>query len=176
MIKEQFTFFIIKPEVLKAKKEDEILSIIKEHGFLIRNLRRVVPTEGIIKEHYQHLIDKPFFPDLLKYMTSGEVIFGILQKRNAIEEWRKLIGDTDPSKAEEGTIRNKYGYKEENSIYNTVHGSDSPKSFYREIEIWYGKKDICLGCGEFVEEDDFYQGLPLCSHCGDEVWYGIGID
>lgn len=173
MTKGQFTFFIIKPEVLKAKKEEEILSIIRENGFLIRNLRRVVPTEEIIKEHYQHLIDKPFFPDLLKYMTSGEVIFGILQKRNAIEEWRKLMGNTDPNLAEEGTIRNKYGYKEGNSIYNTVHGSDSSKSFYKEIEIWYGKKNICEGCGKFIDEDDFYQGLPLCGNCGDSIFYGI---
>lgn len=173
MKKGQFTFFIIKPEVLKAKKEDEILSIIKEHGFLIRNLRRLVPTEEIIKEHYQHLIDKPFFPDLLKYMTSGEVLIGILQKRNAIEEWRNLMGNTNPDEAAKGTIRNKYGYREGNSIYNAVHGSDSSKSFYREIEIWYGKKDLCLGCGKFVDEDDFYQGLPLCSECGDSIWYGI---
>lgn len=173
MKKGQFTFFIIKPEVLKAKKEEEILSIIRENGFLIRNLKRVVPSEGIIKEHYQHLIDKPFFPDLLKYMTSGEVIFGILQKRNAIEEWRNLMGDTVPEKAKIGTIRNKYGYREGNSIYNAVHGSDSQQSFYREIEIWFGKKDICLGCGKFVEEDDFYQGLPLCPECGDSIWYGI---
>lgn len=173
MIKGQFTFFIIKPEVLKAKKEEEILSIIRENGFLIRNLKRVVPTEEIIKEHYQHLIDKPFFPELLKYMTSGEVLIGVLQKRNAIEEWRNLMGETVPEKAAKGTIRNKYGYKEGNSIYNTVHGSDSIESFYREIEIWYGKKDICIGCGKFVDEDDFIQGLPLCSKCGDSVFYGI---
>lgn len=171
MIKEQFTFFIIKPEVLKAKKEEEILSIIRENGFLIRNLRRLVPTEEIIKEHYQHLIDKPFFPELLKYMTSGEVIFGILEKTNAVEEFRTLIGDTNPDEAAEGTIRNKYGYREGNSIYNAIHGSDTMESFYREIRIWYGKIDLCSVCGKLI--DDFYDGLPLCDECGDSVCYGI---
>lgn len=171
MKKVQHTFFIIKPEVLKAKKEEEVLSIIRENGFEIKHLKRLTPTEEIIKEHYQHLIDKPFFPELLKYMTSGEVLIGILEKNNAVEDWRKLMGNTDPEIAEEGTIRNKYGYKEENSIYNTVHGSDSENSFYREIKIWYGKIDLCMCCSEFI--DDFYDGLPLCNKCGDSVCYGI---
>lgn len=153
----EYTFFIIKPEVIKNKKENEIIEVIKNNGFQISRLKKFKATKEQIEKHYTHLKDKVFFEDLIDYMTSGEIITGLLYKENAIEDWRSLMGATDPDKAEEGTIRNMFGYKIEGVIFNSVHGSDCMESFIEEINNWYPyfiefNKDKIPGYKEESEE------------------------
>lgn len=139
------TFFIIKPEVFNDGKAGEILEFIGNHDFKISHLRLFKPERYIIEKHYEHLKWEEFFPDLVQYMTSGQIMTGILEKDNAISEWRKLMGATDPTKAEKSTVRKTFGYIKNGQIFNSVHGSDSLESFKKEVELWYphlgGKED-----------------------------------
>ncbi len=132
------TFFIIKPEAVREKIVGDILEIIKDNGFKIKHLRKIIPSQNLIESHYNHIKDKDFFPSVLKYMTSGYVYTGVLEKENAIEDWRELIGSTNPNNAGKNTIRGIFGYIDKNKeIRNTVHGSDSYKNFQNELKIWY---------------------------------------
>ena len=111
-----------------------------------------------MEKHYNHLVNKPFFKELINYMTSGEIITGILYKENAINDWRTLMGTTNPELAEEGTIRNMFGYKIEDMIYNSVHGSDCLENFIEEVNNWYPyfiefNKDKIPGYNDEESED-----------------------
>lgn len=131
------TFFIIKPDGMV--NHHNISNIFKENGYHIKSLKRISPdeTREKLKEHYSHIIDKPFYSDVENYMTSGEIIIGKLTKYNAIEDFRKLMGTTNPEQADEGTIRKKYGKVIDGKIFNVIHGSDSKESYEREIKIWF---------------------------------------
>ena len=132
------TFFIIKPEAVRARIVGNILEIIQDNGFKIKHLRKTIPSKELIESHYSHIKDKDFFPSVLQYMTSGYVYTGVLEKENAIESWRNLMGPTNPNNAEKNTIRGIFGYIDENNeIRNTVHGSDSYENFQNELKIWY---------------------------------------
>ena len=87
-------------------------------------------------ESFVHYLS--LFPKVLEYMTSGYVYTGVLEKDNAIDSWRKLMGVTNPIYADKSTIRGMYGYIDKNGeIRNTVHGSDSKESYQKELKIWY---------------------------------------
>lgn len=132
------TFFIIKPD--GQEKIEEIFSILRENDFhIIRSfplLNNKDIIEAKLKKHYSHIVDKPFYKDVESYMTSGILTPGILVKKNAIEDLRKVMGSTDPNKAEKGTIRNLYGKNDNGKIYNVIHGSDSKEAVEREKKIW----------------------------------------
>lgn len=155
----EYTFFMIKPEVVKNNKQDEIIEIIKENNFIISRLKQFKPNREQMEKHYNHLVNKPFFNELINYMTSGEIITGILYKENAINDWRTLMGTTNPELAEEGTIRNMFGYKIEDIIYNSVHGSDCLENFIEEVNNWYPyfiefNKDKIPGYNEESEDSN----------------------
>lgn len=131
------TFFIIKPEVFKNNKQGELLEFIVNKGFKIKHFKIFKAPIEVLEKHYEHMKWKEFFPDLIQYMTSGKIAIGVLEKDNAIEEWRNVIGSTDPTKASPETIRGTFGYIKNGQIYNAVHGSDSYDNFIKELEIWY---------------------------------------
>lgn len=85
------TFFIIKPDALKRGLAGQILSRIERRGFQIRDLKMVTATEELISQHYDHLIDKTFFPQLVQYMTSGPMIAGIIEGPEVIKSWRDMM-------------------------------------------------------------------------------------
>ena len=93
--------------------------------------------EEILKEHYAHLIDKPFYPELESYMLSGEVVLMVLEGLNAVEKFRNLMGPTDSKKAPKGTIRGEFGT---DITYNAVHGSDSGLNAVTEIIRFFKQK------------------------------------
>lgn len=99
------TFFIIKPDALKRGLAGQILSRIERREFQIRDLKMVTATEELISQHYEHLTDKPFFPQLVQYMTSGPMIAGIIEGPEVIKSWRDMMGATNPVNALPGTIR-----------------------------------------------------------------------
>lgn len=138
------TFVIIKPEVLQDKLHgDEILGdvikIILENGLIIDKLKMTIATKPLVASHYSHIVDKPFFKDILEHMISGPIIIGILEGENAVEKWRNLMGPTNPKDDLTGkTIRGRHGYNVDDKIFNIVHGSDSVKNAKKEIKLWFG--------------------------------------
>ncbi|MGB6035271.1 MAG: nucleoside-diphosphate kinase, partial [Cryomorphaceae bacterium] len=119
------TFTMLKPDAVEAKNTGKIIDMIIEAGFEIKAMKLTHLNESEAKEFYAVHSERPFYGELVEYMTSGPIIAAILEKDNAVADFRKLIGATDPSEAEEGTIRKKYA---ESKAKNAVHGSDSDEN------------------------------------------------
>ena len=126
------TFTMLKPDSIEQGNMLPILNMIESSGFKIIALKYKRMSRDDAEKFYSIHSDKPFFNDLVRFMTRGPIIAAALEKDNAVEAFRKLIGSTDPNEAEEGTIRKKFA---ESSSKNALHGSDSPESADREIEI-----------------------------------------
>lgn len=130
----ELTFANLKPDCVQRKLTGKAIEFIEEHGFEIVRMRKTYMTRKQAEEFYAAHKDKPFFEILVEMMTSGPCIPLVLRKENAIEDFRRIIGNTDPSKAEEGTLRHLYGT---NVTYNVVHGSDCEESFLREMTFFF---------------------------------------
>lgn len=128
------TLMIIKPDAVAARHIGEIVSRVEKEGFQITGLRFLHLTKEQAEKFYEVHRERPFFPDLVRYMTSGPVLVGRLERQDAVEHWRKVIGATDPKKAIPGTIRNLYG---SNIEANAVHGSDSPENGEVETKFFF---------------------------------------
>lgn len=119
------TFTMIKPDAVKNGYMGKILNQIIESGFTIKALKYTYLTPERAGEFYAVHKERPFYNDLVSFMSSGPIVAAILEKDNAVEDFRKIIGATDPQKAEPGTIRNLYAKSIE---ANAVHGSDSDEN------------------------------------------------
>jgi nucleoside-diphosphate kinase len=135
----QRTLAIIKPDSIEKQVIGDIIQRIQNAGFKILGMKYTRLTEAQAKAFYEVHKDKPFFESLVKYMTSGPVVPIALEKENAIEDFRKLIGSTDPAKAEVGTIRKLYGTNIER---NAIHGSDSPENGEREVAFFFALSEL----------------------------------
>ncbi|HRP01133.1 MAG TPA: nucleoside-diphosphate kinase [Candidatus Kapabacteria bacterium] len=133
------TLAIIKPDAVAKNAAGAIISKIQEAGFKVLAMKLTKITEPIAKEFYAIHKERPFFGDLVKYMTSGPVVPIALENDNAVEEFRKLIGATDPLKAEAGTIRALFGT---NIEANAIHGSDSDENANREIAFFFSESEV----------------------------------
>jgi len=133
------TLAILKPDCVKKQLVGKVLTHIQETGFNITGLKMVHLTEDSAKGFYEVHIGKPFFEGLINYMTSGPCIPVVLERDNAVDEFRKIIGATDPSKANEGTIRKMYA---DNIQENIVHGSDSDENAFKEIAHFFSRKEL----------------------------------
>jgi nucleoside-diphosphate kinase len=129
-----FTFAMIKPNSVRTGKTGPILSMINEAGFEISAMKMLRMTTRQAKSFYSVHADKPFYESLVEFMTSGPVIAMILRHSNAVEEFRKLIGATDPENAEPGTIRKIFAVSVQ---MNAVHGSDSDENARRETDFFF---------------------------------------
>lgn len=112
----------------------KIIDRIYEKGFNIVGLKMLQLKENQANEFYKVHAERPFYKDLVSYMTSGSVIVAALEKENAIKDWRNLMGATNPAEAAEGTIRKDFG---ENIEANAVHGSDSPETASTEVPFFF---------------------------------------
>lgn len=128
------TFSIIKPNAVRTGKTGPILAMINEGGFEIAAMKMVRMTVPQAESFYAVHKGKAFFEGLIEFMTSGPVFVMILKHENAVEEFRKLIGATDPSKAEQGTIRKTFAVSVQ---MNAVHGSDSDENAEREANFFF---------------------------------------
>ena len=128
------TLMIIKPDAVAAKNIGNIVARVEREGFNVTGLRFMQMTKEQASEFYAVHKERPFFGDLVRYMTSGPVVVGHLERDNAVEHWRSVIGATDPQKASEGTIRKLYGTSIE---ANAVHGSDSPENGAKETDFFF---------------------------------------
>jgi nucleoside-diphosphate kinase len=130
----EMTFSIIKPDAMAKRLAGRILTRLEEEGFKPRGLRFVKLSEAQAQGFYAEHRDKPFFGSLVKFMTGGPVIVMALEKDNAITDLRKLMGSTDPAKADPNTLRKLYGSTIER---NAIHGSADPESAPREIRFFF---------------------------------------
>jgi len=129
-----FTFSIIKPNAVRTGKTGPILAMINEAGFEIAAMKMVRMTPEQAQSFYAIHKERPFFDGLVEFMTSGPVFVMILRHENAVEEFRKLIGATDPAKAEPGTIRKLFAVSVQ---MNAVHGSDSDENAEKEAGFFF---------------------------------------
>jgi nucleoside-diphosphate kinase len=129
-----FTFSIIKPNAVRTGKTGPILAMINEGGFEIAAMRMVKMTLPQAESFYSVHKGKPFFDGLIEFMISGPVVIMILRHENAVDQFRKLIGATDPAKAEPGTIRKTFAVSVQ---MNAVHGSDSVENAIREANFFF---------------------------------------
>jgi nucleoside-diphosphate kinase len=129
-----FTFSIIKPNAVRTGKTGPILAMINEAGFEITALKMVRISKEQAEIFYEVHRERPFFEGLVEFMSSGPVLVMILRHENAVEEFRKLIGATDPVKAEPGTIRKLYAVSVQ---MNAIHGSDSDENAEREAGFFF---------------------------------------
>ena len=136
-----FTFAIIKPNAVRTGKAGPILAMINEGGFEIVAMKMVKMTLPQAETFYGVHRGKPFFESLVEFITSGPVFVMILRHVNAVEEFRKLIGATDPGKAEQGTIRKLFAVSVQ---MNAVHGSDSDETAEREANFFFSGFDRFL--------------------------------
>ena len=133
------TFSIIKPDATKRNISGRINQIIEESGLRIIAQKRIkLSHEQAIKFYFIHN-KKPFFNDLINYMTSGPVVVQVLEANNAVDKYRELMGATNPEKAKNGTIRKILAL---NVQENSVHGSDSIKNAKDEINFFFTKNEI----------------------------------
>ena len=128
------TLSIIKPDAVERNLQEEIKEEFKKNSFKILKEKKIKLEKSEAEKFYQVHQSKPFYDDLCSYLSSGPIVVMILEKENAILENRKLMGATDPTKAEEGTIRKKYGISIDK---NSVHGSDSPENAKIEIDFFF---------------------------------------
>ena len=126
------TFSIIKPDATSRNITGSINKIIENNDLRIIGQKRIKLSKEIAEGFYAVHNDKPFFNDLIEYMTSGPVIVQVLEGKNAVENYRKIMGSTNPENAEDGTIRKLYAL---NIQENSVHGSDSEKNAKIEIKM-----------------------------------------
>ena len=128
------TFTIIKPQAVSNGHIGPILNKIHDGGFGISAMRMLWLTRGEAERFYEVHNERPFYKDLVEFMTSGPIVVAVLKKENAVEDYRKLIGSTDPEKAEEGTIRKEFA---ESMRANAVHGSDSDENSFIEASFFF---------------------------------------
>lgn len=133
------TLAILKPDCVQKELIGKVIQKINEEGFKILGMKMVKLTHDSASGFYEIHKERPFFNDLLTYMTSGPCVPIALEKENAVADFRKLIGATNPENAEEGTIRKLYAESIEKNI---VHGSDSDENAKIEIAHFFSRKEL----------------------------------
>ncbi len=145
------TLILVKPDGVKRRLSGKILQRFEEKGMKIVALKMLQLSKEKAEVHYSVHKEKPFFKDLVKYIISGPIIAAVLEGNNCIVATRNLLGATDGSKAQPGTIRGDYSMGIEKNI---VHASDSPESFEHEFPIYFNKNEIMVA--EYGDEPHIY--------------------
>lgn len=133
------TFTMLKPDAIENGHMGKIIDMIIQAGFSIKAMKLTRLTEEQAKKFYEVHAERPFYGELVEYMTSGPIVAAILEKDNAVADFRTLIGATDPAEAAEGTIRKYYA---ESKGRNAVHGSDSDENAAIESKFHFADSEI----------------------------------
>jgi nucleoside-diphosphate kinase len=133
----QRTLILLKPDAVERQLVGEILRRFERKGFTIVEMRLLRFTSELAKRHYAEHVDKPFYPELEKYITSGSVVAAILEGPEAVAVVRRMVGPTDGIEAPAGTIRGDFSLSKQR---NLVHASDSPTSAEREMKIFFSQQ------------------------------------
>lgn len=135
----QTTFIFLKPDAVQRGLMGQILERFERKGLSFVGMKLVQVSEDLAKQHYAEHAERPFFPGLLKFITSSPVLACAIQGPNAVAVCRTLIGATNGQKADPGTLRGDFGMSGAN---NLVHGSDSPESAERELALWFTADEL----------------------------------
>lgn len=136
IMSKSITFTMIKPDAVRNNYIGAILSKINQAGFRIVAMKYLQISKEQAAQFYIIHKDRPFYNELIEYMSSGPIVAAILEKENAVEDFRKLIGATDPAKAEPGTIRKEFA---KSIAENAIHGSDSNENAQIEADFFFSK-------------------------------------
>jgi len=136
---EEMTFVLIKPNAMKKQVAGAIIQKFQSQNLKIKGIKMMKVSQELCKTFYQEHEDKPFFQQLIQFISSDPVIVLVLSGDQAVRSVREIMGDTDPTKAKPGTIRFEYG---DSLSENAVHGSDSLKSAKRELALFFDSKDL----------------------------------
>lgn len=128
------TFVMVKPDGVRRRLVGEVISRLERKGLVLRHIRKLTISEETAGRHYAEHVDKPFYPDLLEFITGGPVVAMWWSGESAVSVARTLMGSTNPREALPGTIRGDFGLE---VTQNIVHGSDSPESGQRELDIFF---------------------------------------
>jgi nucleoside-diphosphate kinase len=128
------TLVLVKPDGMQRGLAGEIVARLERRGFELRGARLLKIQRSLAQQHYDEHKGKPFFGELVSFITGGPLVAMVLEGPNAVKAARQVIGATDPVEADAGSIRGEYGTE---VTFNLVHGSDSPESSEREIGIWF---------------------------------------
>jgi nucleoside-diphosphate kinase len=133
------TFGIIKPDAVRGGKAGQIIQRITDAGFRIRAMKLIHMTLAEAEGFYEVHRERPFFPELTRFMSGGPAVVMALEKEGAVKTWRDLMGATDPAKADEGTLRREFGASVGE---NAVHGSDSEENAAIEVSYFFSRLEL----------------------------------
>ena len=139
------TLAIIKPDAVANRRCGDILAHLEREGFVVRAARLVRLSRAEAGAFYEVHRERPFYPDLVEFMTSGPCLPLVLERANAVAHYRAVIGATDPAEAAEGTVRKLYA---ESKGRNAVHGSDSDENAAREIGFFFPEHELAALWGQ----------------------------
>lgn len=137
----RLTFAMIKPDAVASGHTGNILQAIEAAGFAIRAMRLIRLTQGEAEAFYTVHRGRPFYLELVEFMSSGPAVALALEAADAVAGWRRAIGATDPAEADEGTIRKRFA---ESKGRNAVHGSDSDENALREVAFFFPERELAL--------------------------------
>lgn len=137
---EERTFLAIKPDAVQRGLIGKIISRIEEKGYKIVALKMLQVSPEQAAKHYEEHFGKPFYPNLVKFITSAPIVAMVVEGRNVIAGMRQIMGKTNPADADIGTIRGDFSPE---MSFNVIHGSDGPESAKREIAIYFNENEIC---------------------------------
>ncbi|XP_056628017.1 NME/NM23 nucleoside diphosphate kinase 2a [Triplophysa dalaica] len=137
---EERTFIAIKPDGVERGLVGEIIKRFEQKGFKLVALKLIQASDDLLREHYSDLKDRPFFPGLVSYMSSGPVVAMVWEGFNVIKTGRVMLGETNPIDSKPGTIRGDFCVQVSRNI---IHGSDSVESANAEINLWFTPEELC---------------------------------
>lgn len=135
----QRTLILLKPDAVSRKICGKVISRFEEAGLVIRGIKMIHLQPSLLREHYAHIADKPFYPEVEKFMGSVPVIALVLEGDGVVEKVRQMLGVTDSRKAAPGTIRAEFG---KDQMVNVAHASDSPETAVKEVKRFFTESEL----------------------------------
>ncbi|XP_070617111.1 nucleoside diphosphate kinase, mitochondrial isoform X2 [Erythrolamprus reginae] len=135
------TLIAVKPDGVQRRLVGDVIKRFEKRGFKLVGLKLLQATEGILADHYHELRRKPFYHDLLQYMTSGPIVAMVWEGYNVVKTSRAMVGETNPTEAKPGTVRGDFSV---HVSRNVVHASDSVETAQREISLWFRSNELII--------------------------------
>ncbi|XP_036408991.1 nucleoside diphosphate kinase-like [Megalops cyprinoides] len=133
------TLIAVKPDGVQRRLVGQIMQRFEQRGFKLVGLKMLKASDELLSQHYHDLNKKPFYPNLLRYMSSGPVVAMVWEGHNVVRTSRMMVGDTNPAEAHPGTVRGDFSV---HISRNVVHASDSVEGAQREIQLWFNRKEL----------------------------------
>uniref|UniRef100_A0A667YLX0 Nucleoside diphosphate kinase n=1 Tax=Myripristis murdjan TaxID=586833 RepID=A0A667YLX0_9TELE len=133
------TLIAVKPDGVQRRLVGQIIQRFEQRGFKLVGLKMLQVSEDLLSQHYCQLRQKPFYPSLLQYMTSGPVVVMVWEGLNVVQTSRAMVGHTNPAEAQAGTVRGDFSF---HVSRNVVHASDSLEGAQREIQLWFQGNEL----------------------------------